>query len=216
MVILRPGGPVMFVFDVADTEAGPNAPPLPPGVVSPFEIRSGKIGKPLDRTIENARRDGVLVEEVQAGSQHAGSIRVTPAGGRIEFPSKPPMGKAPPPPVPLRYMLLIAGTLSPKGKYATLVHELAHLYCCHLGTPHPGWWPDRRGLSHAAREFEAESVTWLVCERRGIENPSAQYLAGYLSKNDEVPSISLDCVMKSGGLIEKMGDERMKRRKERV
>src|SRR5208282_903912 len=29
LVILQPMGPVMFVFDVADTDAGPNAPPLP-------------------------------------------------------------------------------------------------------------------------------------------------------------------------------------------
>src|SRR5207248_2429484 len=58
--------------------------------------------------------------------------------------------------------------LSAEARYAILVHELAHLYCGHLGTPNDKWWPDRRGLPHVAREFEAESVCFLVCERLGI------------------------------------------------
>src|SRR5437867_3969330 len=36
LVILQPMGPVMFVFDVSDTEPEPNAPPLPPAVLNPF------------------------------------------------------------------------------------------------------------------------------------------------------------------------------------
>jgi hypothetical protein len=67
-------------------------------------------------------------------------------------------------------------------------------------------------LSLAAREFEAESVCFLVCSRLGIENPSAQYLAGYVQKHEETPPISLDCIMKAAGLIEQMGRERMKPR----
>jgi hypothetical protein len=54
----------------------------------------------------------------------------------------------------------------------------------------------------------------LVCRRIGIDNPSDQYLAGYLSEKSEVPPISLECVMAASGLIEKMGRERLKPRKE--
>jgi hypothetical protein len=54
-----------------------------------------------------------------------------------------------------------------------------------------------------------------VCERVGIENPSDQYLAGYLGAKEQIPSISLDCVMKTAGLIERMGRERLGVRKER-
>jgi hypothetical protein len=93
--------------------------------------------------------------------------------------------------------------------------RLAHLYCGHLGTPNDKWWPDRRGLPHAAREFEAESVCYLVCERLGITNPSDEYLAGYLGHDQEIPPISLDCVMKTAGLIERMGRERLGARKEK-
>lgn len=61
LVILQPMGPVMFVFDVEDTEAGPDAPPLPKEVEKPFEVRCGHVGKELEHTIENAKRDGVRI-----------------------------------------------------------------------------------------------------------------------------------------------------------
>ena len=63
------------------------------------------------------------------------------------------------------------------------------------------------------REFEAESVCYLVCQRLGIDNPSEKYLAGYMGKNKEVPPISLECVMAASGLVEKMGRERLGLRK---
>jgi hypothetical protein len=81
-----------------------------------------------------------------------------------------------------------------------------------LGTPNVKWWPDRRGLATDAAEFEAESVAWLVCSRFGIDNPSDTYLANYLGSNAEVPNISIDRVMKSAGLIERMGKDRLKPR----
>jgi hypothetical protein len=71
--------------------------------------------------------------------------------------------------VPLRFELLLNSALSAEARYGTLVHELAHLYCGHLGRPNGRWWPDRRNLSHAVREFEAESVSYLVCVRLGID-----------------------------------------------
>ena len=34
------------------------------------------------------------------------------------------------------------------------------------------------------RELEAEAVSWLVCQRLGLETRSAEYLAGYVDDND--------------------------------
>jgi hypothetical protein len=59
LVILQPMGPVMFVFDVSNTEPEAGAPPLPREVVQPFEVRHGRIGLELAKTIENAQRDGI-------------------------------------------------------------------------------------------------------------------------------------------------------------
>lgn len=214
LVILQPMGPVMFVFDVSDTEPENEAPPLPPEVTHPFEVKSGAVGSVLTQTMENAKRDGVYIVERAAGSQSAGIIRMAQSGKYLHFQtqSKPKPKYLS---VPLRYGLLLNSKLSAEAKYATLVHELAHLYCGHLGTPNSAWWPDRRGLADEVCEFEAESVCYLVCKRLGIDNPSDQYLAGYMKENAETPSISLDCVMKAAGLIEQMGRVRMKPRKEK-
>ena len=81
LVILQPMGPVMFVFDISDTEPGPNAQPLPSEVVNPFAVRGGRIGVEWGKTIENAKRDGVRIQPRKEGSQSGGSIR--PAKGKI-------------------------------------------------------------------------------------------------------------------------------------
>ena len=217
LVILQPMGPVMFVFDVSDTEPGPLAKPLPPEVDKPFEVRRGRIGGQWDRTIENAKRDGIRIQSRKEGSQSGGSIRRTD-GGKV-LPLNLDMGKDKDGnpkrvDVPVRYDILFNEAASNESRYATLAHELAHLYCGHLGTPNAKWWPDRRGLDLETEEFEAESVAYLVCGRLGIENPSEQYLAGYFGRDPVVPNISIDLVMRSAGLIEQMGREKMKPRKD--
>ena len=215
LVILQPMGPVMFVFDAADTEPGPNAKPLPSRVRKPFAVTGGKIGGELERTIENAKRDGVLVLDHKSGSQLGGSIRAVYDNSRTQRfqVGGPKRGEPLFEEVPVRYEMLFSEDLSKEARYATIVHELAHLYCGHLGTPNKKWWPDRTGLSHQIVEFEAESVSHLVCARLDIKTPSEEYLSGYVSKNNEVPKISLECVMKAAGLIERMGKGRLKKRK---
>jgi len=147
-------------------------------VEKPFEIQHGRlVGKELERTIENGKRDGIRVMGRKEGSQSAGSI------GKQDDKSIPPPlmfqvgknrdGSPMYTAIPVRYNLVINETLSREATYATVVHELAHLYCGHLGTPNKKWWPDRRGLPQAVMEFEAESTTDLVCGRLGIAIPQS-------------------------------------------
>jgi len=68
-------------------------------------------------------------------------------------------------------------------------------------------------LSQVAQEFEAESVSYLVCARLGIDTASDEYLAGYVRRCPDAPAISLDRVMKSVGLLEQMGRARLGLRK---
>ena len=140
--------------------------------------KSAIIGGQLALTIDNAKRDGVRVSERADGSQRAGSIQWATAGQLLEFTiAKKPLPKSTTQ-VPLWFELLLNSVLSAEARYGTLVHELAHLYCGHLGTPNARWWPDRQNLSLAVREFEAESVSYLVCTRLGIDTASDEYLAG--------------------------------------
>jgi len=219
LVILRPKGPVMFVFDVEDTEPGPVAHPLPPEVEKPFEVRGGKVGNQLERTIENAKRDGVRILLKKEGSQSAGSIspleeEKSPLSLLFQT-GKDKDGNPIYATIPVRHNIVLNEDLSREATYATMVHELAHLYCGHLGTPNRKWWPDRRGLAYVIGEFEAESATYLLCKRLGIDNPSDQYLSCFMRQDQKVPPISLECVLKAAGLIEEMGRKRLKMRKDR-
>ncbi len=207
-------GPVMFVFDVSDTEPIDEKSTLPPEVEKPFEPTHGSVSNELWLTTENAKRDGVGVIEREAGSQSAGFICTVTKRKflKVQKKSRPtPQFVS----VPLRYELVLNSKHSSAAKYATITHELGHLYCGHLGTPNKNWWPDRQTLAAEICEFEAESVCYLVCKRLGIENPSDQYLSGYMKEHEDTPSISLDAVMKAAGLIEKMGRERLNPRKKK-
>jgi hypothetical protein len=212
IVILQPMGPILFVFDVSDTAPLPNARRLPVRVEDPFQVRSGKIGGQLGLTIQNAKRDGVRVSERADGSQRAGSIQWAAAGQHLEFTivnKQMPISTQ----VPLWFELQLNSSLSAESRFGTLIHELAHLYCGHLGTPNRRWWPDRQNLSHVVREFEAESVSYLVCARLGIDTASDEYLAGYVRKSPATPAISLGRVLKSVWLLEQMGRTRLGLRK---
>jgi hypothetical protein len=212
ILILQPMGPILFVFDVSDAAPLPNARPLPIRVEDPFRVRSGKIGGQLALTIENAKRDGVRVSDRAVGSQGAGSIQRSAAGQHLEFTNaKKQMTKSTQ--IPLWFEILLNGNLSAETRYVTLVHELAHVYCGHLGTPNRRWWPDRLDLSQVVREFEAESVSYLVCVRLGVDTASDEYLAGYVRKCPITPAISLDRIVKSVWLLEQMGRARLGLRK---
>lgn len=220
LVILQPMGPVMFVFDVSDTEPTKNGIPLPPEVERPFEVNGTLPVGSLERLIENAKRDGIRIIREPAGSQSAGSIRWASAEVLAVQDVQSGMDKKTGEPtyvqVPVRYDMVVNSKHKPEVQYATIAHELAHLYCGHLGAPNPEHWPNRLGLNLKVREFEAESVAFLVCGRAGIESPSAEYLEGYLDANREVPSISLECVLKAAGLIETMSRQKLPPRKTRA
>lgn len=201
LVILRPKGPVMFVFDVSETEGKP----LPDEIENPYGIRSGKLNGEYKKVCENCARDGVKVHYAKLGSIEAGSI--SNASFSREFLS---FDKEK---VEVRYEIELNLNASDETNFAIMAHELAHLYCGHLGTSNPKWWPDRIGLKHDICEFEAESVSYMVCKRLGLDTPSEKYLSNFVANNEQVPPISFDCVMKAGSLIYEMSTKKMKLRK---
>jgi len=66
---------VSFLAPSAGCIALARAPELPESVTNPFAIHRGTENGELDRTIENAKRDGVRVHQREFGSQHAGQIQ---------------------------------------------------------------------------------------------------------------------------------------------
>jgi hypothetical protein len=204
LVILIPFGPVNFVFELEDTEG---KDPFPEELLKPF-LTNGMIqDAAFQRLIRNLPRDGVSYHEADHGTGSAGSIKVAGEGGTQAAGKK----KA-----KVLYHLVVNKNHSIEEKFATIAHELGHLYCGHLGTPNEKWWSSRRGKHLSTKEFEAESVAWLVCERAGINNPSVAYLSGYLNENAQIPQVSLETVLKAAGMIESMTLRSLPLRKEVV
>jgi hypothetical protein len=193
-------------------EARPLVIPLPPEVVRPFEIsRLPDAEAIMARSERNATRDGVRVTRAPSGSQQAGSIQRA-SGPPVQLTVR--RGSATEiVPIPQRYVACINADHDPSTQYATLVHELAHLYCGHLGTPDERWWPTRTRLDHATQEFEAEAVSYIVCKRIDDSVRFPPYLA-HLLKGDGLPPFSLDRVVKVAGDIEQMGKQNLPPRKD--
>ncbi|NHN29652.1 hypothetical protein [Paenibacillus agricola] len=208
LVILRLFGPVSFVFELSDTFG---KAPFPEELINPFKVKGQVANVVFNRLINNLKSDGILYSEVDHGTSSAGFIQISSSQreGKILRSKKEIWVK-------ILYEMVVNRTHPQETRFATILHELAHVYCGHLGTPNPKWWGDRRHLDKNEREFEAESVCWLVCERRGLKNPSAEYLNGYLKDNKEIPNISIDTVLKSVAIIESMLKSNKEPRKEIV
>ena len=87
-------------------------------------------------------------------------------------------------------------------QFATLVHELGHLFLGHLGPDAKLNVPDCLRMNHAQCELEAESVAYLVCTRNGVSCKSAQYLADYVCQHMTIDDIDLYRVMRAAGQTE--------------
>ena len=212
LVALQPFGPVMFVYDVSQTEPmGDHA--LPDRFANAFAMPPlQNVEKALPRLIENAKADGVRVSHGAAGADHAGHITAV-IEGRVQdvVVNRRLMTKIA---VPVRYELVLNRDHSPTEQLATLAHELGHLYCGHVGTPDRTWWPDRRRLSQNICEFEAETVAYLVSQRVDESARMPPYLDGYLDENLTVPEgISLDVITVAAGTVVDLLDGWAKPRK---
>lgn len=95
-------------------------------------------------------------------------------------------------------------------RFATLCHELAHVYCGHVGACKP-LGVTGRSLPHPACEAEAELVAYLVAMRHGILMESEAYLTPHFRYPD-VKLYSLDEVLKAAGKVENTFAGTMRRR----
>ena len=87
-------------------------------------------------------------------------------------------------------------------QFATLAHELGHLFLGHLGPDKKLKVPARVPLDHPQRELEAESVAYLVCGRNGVRSKSETYLTNYVETNTTVDDIDVYQVMRAAGQVE--------------
>lgn len=187
IVILQPFGPVRFVYEIGDTEGDEI-----PGERQLSLFAEGALpNKVYENTRKAAEKYGIKVMETdQYGTLLAGTaagIRVSPELDRSEKT------------LPFRVKLNAKHDLP--TRFATLAHELGHIYCGHVGRDRKGRWPDRSHLPVELHETEAEAVAWLVCQRNGVEARSKEYLSSLIARVD-LTQVSLYAIFEAANRVE--------------
>jgi uncharacterized small protein (DUF1192 family) len=201
LVILAPMSPVLFVYDLKDTEGEP----VPSDLIRPFHTE-GKLPVELYKTTStNAALHGIEVREVLLRHHHGGSaVRMTNQA-RKKYRNLQLGTWA-------KYLILLGKEHPLEDRFSSLVHELAHIFCGHLGIDETAWWPDRQNEPLEVKEIEAESVAYLVCRRKGLIANSEKYLSAYnAGRASDLPDLSLNAIIQATTYIEEMGQTRWKK-----
>ncbi len=211
LVILVPFGPVDFVFEIQDTYT-PKLKSLQPypndciieEVERPFRVYGQTDPHLLYKLIEFMQYHGVAYDpHLKAGVDYGADI------SSIDENDEPKEI--------LLYINRNIGTLSENAKFvirtnetlnngeqiASIAHELGHLFCNHVPCPKE-WgkaWEERK-LDKDIKEFEAEAVARIVCDRLYIKTTSERYLEPYLEKYKELPkTISVENICSAANKI---------------
>ena len=187
LLILWPFGPVALVYDATDTE-GKDLPDdafsfLASGSVSLGQLRAFR--QPLSGK-------KIRLSWFDAGDANAGYVRVVKRAKNDNEAT--------------RYGIWINRNHDPAIQFATLAHELGHLYLGHLGRDRKLSVPRRPQLSHAQREIEAESVAFIVCCRNGVKPKSQPYLANFVDSDSTSEDVDVYQVVRAAGQVESVLD----------
>ncbi len=192
IVILAPMSPVLFVFDIRDTEGPPLPPNTPPS--GPTRHTAPHL---LETTRHNCGIQHIAARETAGlGASSERTLRLTSALRKKH--AELELGPN------TRYLILLEFGLGSEAKYAALTLELGRIFCGHLGIDSDAWWLDRKDLDFDRIEIEAAAVAHLVCRRRGLAG-SGSLLAECLQDDRELPPFSLNAVFQAANHIETMG-----------
>ena len=194
LLILWPFGPVAFVYDLDDTEG---ETPLPDSVTQAFRATGVMTAERIKGFGPRLLRTGISLKRIAYGDAHAGHVSAAPApeGVDVVNPSTAPKERP-------FYRVRINSNHEPNVQFATLAHELAHLYLGHLGPDAYLKIASRDRPNPAQQELEAESVSYLVCRRNGVASKAEEYLANYMKANTDMGNLDLYWILKAAGQIE--------------
>ncbi|MGD8256934.1 MAG: hypothetical protein PVG70_18365 [Desulfobacterales bacterium] len=193
MAILAPMAPILFVFDVDDTEGIP----VPSNLLKSPEISVSFLGKRYENTLHNCRIQGIAVHETTLNRDVTDTAsRLTPSLRKKYEDLNLAKDTS--------YLILLDKTQSLQDKYALLAYELGHIFCGHLGIDRHAWWPKRRDLNIDGEAFEAESVAFLVSSRNGLKLSAQNYVFNQQHDYQKLPPFSLNAVIQAVHYVEKM------------
>jgi len=192
MVILAPMSPVLFLYDISDTEGEP----VPEHRITALDGIDSITRELLDLTVKNALHHGIGVR-VSRSAEAAEAMRLTYDTRKRYEALDLDAG--------LKYLINVDGGVAVEQRYVSLTRQLGHILCGHLGIDTLAWWQDRSGIDHDRAVIEAGAVAYLVCRRCGIQLDSTYILTGRDTPSEGLPLISLNAIFHSTHYIEQMG-----------
>lgn len=191
LIILWPFSPIALVYDVDDTEGDE----LPESVASAFRAAGDMTPAKLTAFFDLTAKQGIETKQIEYGDALAGHINLPEHDLSVTTRSTDAKQKP-------SYQIRVNSKHDANVQFATLTHELAHLYLGHLGHDKYLKIVARDKLTDKTRELEAESVCYIVCNRNGIKPNSDAYLSGFISQNTTVDDMDLYAILKAAGQIE--------------
>lgn len=207
IIVLVPFGPVDYLFEISDTyplnEYEMGDEDILSVLGEPYKTRNEVSDSDLKQLKDNCAFHGISLDmNLRAGAGYGARIEcVKGYKPQIEIKlscQEKIIEKA-------SYILSVNEKAENGERFASIVHELGHLFCYHLQAPYMwnGW--ECRHLHHSTEEFEAESVSWLICEKLNIGNPSERYLNNYLDNNGDIPAgVSVERIFQAFNEVWKM------------
>ena len=207
-VILQPFGPVLFVYDLSDTEPlSEEAEELPKKVTDPFAVEGTLSEDTWARMLQHCREKEkvAILRNENLHRRHGGRVEKMPIQDRPKTSGNCLSDDC-------LYRVLLNKNLGIEEQYGALAHELGHLFCGHLGASSGAWWDGHAGAEKSQKEIEAESAAYLACRRAGLHSLSERYLHWYVegagrSSKDLLPPVRLRAVLEAAGYIESMGEK---------
>jgi hypothetical protein len=185
IIVLRPMGPIAYVFEELDTDPPIERDPANDAFAATGALASGRLEGLIASLAKPTKRHlAVRVDFKPTGANLAGWI-----AGRPLRPDAVPFVEKGKKAGSSVWNVSINESLRPAEQFVTLLHELGHLFCGHLGAFADNnlavdefGWPDRSYLPHATKEIEAELVAWWLANREGLTTGSPHYLRPYLER----------------------------------
>jgi hypothetical protein len=224
IIILWPRSPIRFVYEFEDT--GPLIDRKK--INDPFAVDGQLPPKALDRLIKSLKKQKtfkISLEGRRQGFSYAGSAAahgslpigaaqngLMEGGSRIgqfaqdnaETGPRPRNASVP------AYRITFNERLNTAERFATIAHELGHIFCGHLGACASGpresdesGWRDRRSFSKHEKEVEAEAVAFVVASRAGVVPASAEYLREFVRSAD-ISRIDPELIVRAAARIERL------------